>query len=140
MKRCARQRHALARPRGRPACQDSSISLPVSAEAAVAKRKVRAGRSNRQSFRDDVSNDVRARAGCAFGRSEQSDAVILAHRDKVSASAGTAGVGLAWHVHQLIDLPQKKTRRRRRTAGFFVCDASKDQALRSSGRGIEMML
>ena len=122
-----------------PSVRTPPSAIP-SAEAAVAKRTVRAGRSNRQSCRDDVSNDVRARAGCAFGRSEQSDAVILAHRDKVSASAGTAGVGLAWHVHQLIDLPQKKPRRRRCTAGFFVCDASNDQALRSSGRGIEMML
>ena len=101
---------------------------------------MRAGRSIRQSFCDDVSNDGRARTGCAFGRSEQSDAVILAHRDKVSTRVWTAGVGLSWHVHQLIDLSQKKARRRRRTAGVFVCDASKDQALRSSGRGIEMML
>jgi hypothetical protein len=122
-----------------PSVRTPPSAIP-SAEAAVAKRKVRAGRSKRQSCRDDVSNDVRARAGCAFGRSEQSDAVILADRDKVSTRDWAAGVGLAWHVHQLIDWPQKKARRRRRTAGFFVCDASNDQAPRSSGRGIEMML
>jgi hypothetical protein len=112
----------------------------VSTEAAVAKRTVRAGRSNRQSCRDDVSNDVRARAGCAFGRSEQSDAVILAHRDKVSASAGTAGVGLAWQCPPAYRFAPEKNPPAAMHGGLFVCDASKDQALRSSGRGIEMML
>ncbi|MDB5640715.1 MAG: outer rane insertion C-terminal signal [Hyphomicrobiales bacterium] len=73
------------------------------------------GTADAQRYRDYFSTDVRARAGyafgrflpfvaagAAFGRSEQSDAVTLSHRGKVSTSAWTIGAGVDYMLMERV--------------------------------------
>jgi outer membrane immunogenic protein len=73
------------------------------------------GTANVQRYRDYFSTDIRARAGYAFGRflpfvaagaavgrSEQSDAATLSHRDKITTSAWTIGAGVDYMLMERV--------------------------------------